>query len=255
MQVTPQSITLHHAHARTHYVKGEDHDIGHTFFFLGASALPSITAWCLSTPLALKVTSSLTPPSSAGVHVRVRPNEPWGCRGQRNRVRLQDTITRDMGGWMDGCGGAHLNGETAVVHGEALTGGDLLHRDLGLHVLGGVVDEQRGRPGGPYPHGPEAHEGSLGELDQVQGRDLVLLVAARCRLRHLEISQSLLDPNRGWFMAWSAPDAELCCCTEARGDAIEFETAVLFGHPITGDVRPRFIQWEKTAAPPSDINQ
>lgn len=53
-----------------------------TFFFLGASALPNITAWCLRTPLALKMMSSLIPPSSVGVHVTVKPNEPSGCKNR-----------------------------------------------------------------------------------------------------------------------------------------------------------------------------
>ncbi len=51
-----------------------------TFFFFGASALPSRTAWCLRTPLALKMMSSLSPPSSVGVQVTVRLNEPSGCK-------------------------------------------------------------------------------------------------------------------------------------------------------------------------------
>lgn len=38
-----------------------------------------MTAWCLRTPLALKTMSSLIPPSSDGVQVTVRLNEPSGC--------------------------------------------------------------------------------------------------------------------------------------------------------------------------------
>lgn len=54
-----------------------------TFFFLGASALPSRTAWCLRIPFAQKTSSSLIPPSSVGVHVTVRLNEHSGCKCKR----------------------------------------------------------------------------------------------------------------------------------------------------------------------------
>lgn len=51
-----------------------------TFFLFGASALPSRTAWCLRTPLAFKTISSLIPPSSVGVQVTTRVNEPPGWK-------------------------------------------------------------------------------------------------------------------------------------------------------------------------------
>lgn len=176
---------------------------GVTFFFLGASALPSRTAWCLRTPLALKVMSSLTPPSSVGVQFMVRLNELWGCKHKTQKTGMHHANTKPQ--WNDVVNlertsffiritqhlkvcvlswlnsylinvSTYVDRERVFVHREAFIRGDLFDGDLRFDVPYGVLKMQNCRFRVAQLHTAKSHKRWLRKLNQSQNRKIVLLV-------------------------------------------------------------------------------
>lgn len=164
-----------------------------TFFFFGASALPSKTAWCLRTPLALKMMSSLLPPSSVGVQVTVRLKAPSGCKhtaqGKKKywpTAKSYKAFNEDKTSlvFCELCPVAgevlarttYLNCERVVVDRKAFIRWDLFNNNLRFCVLCGVFNPQNSRFWGSQLHCSKCYKRSLWKLDQTQNRNIIFLV-------------------------------------------------------------------------------
>lgn len=127
-----------------------------TFFFLGASARPNMTAWCLRSPLALKMISSLIPPSSVGVHVTVKQNEDSGCK---NRIELgTESLLQSMQKLRLL---SYLNGKRGAIHGKPFIGGDFFHRNFSFSVFCRILNLQNCRSACSQLYGSKSQKRGL----------------------------------------------------------------------------------------------